>query len=117
MTTPPRYVYLCVCQNYRDPAQWYVVGASDDPMRDMRRLYNRVIARTASRRVLWCIECAHAEEVAAQVIDWLRGVDGLESAGAGIKSFLLGSEDVERVKVKTREIAFSFLSSDRTSAP
>jgi hypothetical protein len=104
-TNPPRYVYMIVAQNYRDPDQWYVVAASDDPMRDMRRLFNRVITRTASRRVLWCIACDQAEEVAAQVIEWLLGVDGLESAGANVVSFKLAYKDVDAVKEKAKSFA------------
>ena len=116
-TTPPRYVYMAKCQNYRDPAQWYVVSASDAPLTDVHKIYNRVITRTATWRVLWCVVCDNADEVAAQVNEWLCGVEGLVCAGVGIKSYLLGREDEERVKVKTREIAFSFLPSDRTNAP
>lgn len=104
-TTPPRYVYLSVHQNYRDPDQWYVVSASDAPLTDVHKIYNRVITHTAKRRVVWSIKCNNADEVAAQVNEWLCGVEGLTCAGVGIKSFLLGCEDEERVKVKAREIA------------
>ena len=116
-TTPPRYVYMARCQNYREADQWYVVAASEAPLTDVHKIYNRVITHTAKRRVVWSIKCDNADEVAAQVNEWLCGVEGLTCAGVGIKSYLLGREDEEQVKVKAREIAFSFLPSDRTNAP
>lgn len=112
-----RYVYLSVHQNYREADQWYVVSASDAPLTDVGRIYNRVITRTATRRVLWCVVCDNADEVAAQVNEWLCGVEGLTCAGVGIKSYLLAYKDVYTVKDKAKEFAKNFLSADRTNAP
>lgn len=116
--TPPHYVYCAMLMNYRDANQWYVIRASDAPLRDVRGIWNSAINRHGtSRRVLWCVPCQNAQVVADAVNEWLKARPDIQRAGIGTVSYLLGYEDVDVALARAKEEAQKIFDAGRTNAP